>query len=147
MNAYQMLKSQYQKLLEYRSRKYLEKPIYIPVSSDMLFHARPEKPLRFGVIGTGHVFDRWMHDMRMLPAEAQISVHAVTARDPERIRGKAEKFGIRTIYNSYEAMLADPLIDAVYVATPNHLHSAHAVQALRAGKHVLCEKRVCVTRE
>ena len=147
MNAYQMLKSQYQKLLEYRSRKYLEKPIYIPVSSDMLFHARPEKPFRFGVIGTGHVFDRWMHDMRMLPAEAQISVHAVTARDPERIRGKAEKFGIRTIYNSYEAMLADPLIDAVYVATPNHLHSAHAVQALRAGKHVLCEKPVCVTAE
>jgi predicted dehydrogenase len=71
----------------------------------------------------------------------------VTARDPERIRGKAENFGIHTIYDSYESMLADPLIDAIYVATPNHLHSPHAVQALRAGKHVLCEKPVCVTKE
>lgn len=145
MNVCQMLKRQYQKLLEYRSRKRLEKPDYIPVSSDMVFQARPEKPFRFGVIGTGHVFDRWMHDMRMLPAEAQICVHAVTARDPERIRGKAESFGVRTIYDSYESMLADPLIDAIYVATPNHLHASHAVQALRAGKHVLCEKPVCVT--
>lgn len=143
MNPYQLIKKQYQKILEARRRA--QACTSVPVSSELSFLSGAGKPLRFGVIGAGHVFDRWMHDIRMLPPDAEIDVRAVCSRDPDRIRDRAAALGIYTVYGSYEALLADPEIDAVYVATPNHLHAAHAVQALRAGKHVLCEKPVCVT--
>lgn len=60
--------------------------------------------------------------------------------DPERMEWAASK-GI-ALYGSYEAMLEDPDLDAVIIATPNHLHKEEAIQAMRAGKHVLCEKPV-----
>lgn len=147
MDPMQFLKKQYQHFLDERSRRRMQTVQTVSVGSGFRFLPDPDRPLRFGVIGTGHVFDRWMHDLRLLPKDANINVRAVCSRDPDRIRDKAASFGIPLVYDSYEAMLADPQIDAVYVATPNHLHAAHSLQALRAGKHVLCEKPVCVTTD
>lgn len=147
MTLYQLLKKQYQKHLEARTRRRMQTAENVPVGSGFHYLPAPDSPLRFGVIGTGHVFDRWMHDLCLLPADANITVRAVCSRDPDRIREKAASFGIPLVYDSYEAMLADSQIDAVYIATPNHLHAAHSIQALRAGKHVLCEKPVCVSTD
>lgn len=62
---------------------------------------------------------------------------------PERRQWAAERE--IPVFDSYEAMLADPTVDAVLIATPNHLHKEQSIAALRAGKHVLCEKPVMIT--
>jgi xylose dehydrogenase (NAD/NADP) len=67
-------------------------------------------------------------------------VVAVASRDDERARSYAEQFGIPRAHGSYEALLADPEVEAVYVPLPNALHVEWTIRALQAGKHVLCEK-------
>ena len=70
----------------------------------------------------------------------EVSLTAVAARDPERARGFAGKHGIPRVLTSYDELLADPDIDAVYNPLPNGLHKEWTLKALAAGKHVLCEK-------
>ena len=65
---------------------------------------------------------------------------AVASRDLERARAYAAEHGIERAYGSYEALLADPDIDAVYISLPNSMHHEWTTRALEAGKHVLCEK-------
>ena len=65
---------------------------------------------------------------------------AVASRSGERAEAFAREHGIARWHDSYEALLADPEIDAVYVPLPNALHVEWAIRALQAGKHVLCEK-------
>jgi xylose dehydrogenase (NAD/NADP) len=67
-------------------------------------------------------------------------VVAVASRDDERARSYAEQFAIPRAHDSYEALLADPEVEAVYVSLPNALHVEWTTRALQAGKHVLCEK-------
>jgi predicted dehydrogenase len=74
---------------------------------------------------------------RQVPAAAVV---AVAARDPERARKFAAKHGIRTVHDTYDLLLADPAVDAVYNPLPNGLHCEWTLKALDAGKHVLCEK-------
>jgi predicted dehydrogenase len=69
-----------------------------------------------------------------------VVVAAVAARDASRARAFATKHGIARVHDSYEALLADPEIDAVYIPLPNGLHGQWTRAALAAGKHVLCEK-------
>jgi predicted dehydrogenase len=71
---------------------------------------------------------------------AEVVVAAVAARDGSRARAFAAKHGIAHVHESYEALLADPDIDAVYNPLPNGLHGRWTRAALNAGKHVLCEK-------
>jgi len=74
-------------------------------------------------------------------AESQeVDVIAVASRDEERARSYADKHGLERSYGSYEALLADPDVEAVYVSLPNRLHVEWALRALDAGKHVLVEK-------
>jgi predicted dehydrogenase len=103
--------------------------------ADVMTSARP---LRMGILGAARVARYAL----VWPARgfAQASIHAITSRDPARARRFAARFGIPKVHESYGALLADPDIDAVYVALPNSLHASWSMRALAAGKHVLCEK-------
>jgi predicted dehydrogenase len=70
------------------------------------------------------------------------TVTAISSRSLERAGAIARKLGIPTAHGSYEALLADSNVDAVYIPLPNHLHVPWSIAALEAGKHVLCEKPV-----
>lgn len=70
------------------------------------------------------------------------SVTAIASRDKARGEAVAAQLGIPKIHESYEALLSDPEIDAVYIPLPNHLHVDWTIKALKAGKHVLCEKPI-----
>ena len=72
---------------------------------------------------------------------------ALASRDGEKGRAAAQTFGIARVYTGYADLLADPDIDAVYVPLPSQLHFEWSVRALEAGKHVLCEKPLCLTAE
>ncbi len=74
-------------------------------------------------------------------------IDAISSRNPDNARAAAEKLGIAKAYGSYEALLADPEIDAVYNPLPNHLHVEWSLKAIEAGKHVLCEKPIALTSQ
>jgi predicted dehydrogenase len=74
-------------------------------------------------------------------------VVAIASRDLPKAQAAAQKLGIAKAYGSYEELLADPNIDAIYNPLPNHLHVPVSIQALEAGKHVLCEKPIALTAQ
>jgi predicted dehydrogenase len=96
------------------------------------------EPVRIGVLGAA-----WIVPMALLrPARALpgVAVAAVAARDPRRAAAFARRHSIPRVHASYADLLDDDQIDAVYVPLPNSLHAEWSIRALRAGKHVLCEK-------
>ena len=94
--------------------------------------------LRIGVLGTARIAATAL----LGPAASvpEVTVAAVAARDQFRAEAYAEQHGIPVAYGGYEALLADPDIDAVYNPLPNSLHGPWTLRAIAAGKHVLCEK-------
>jgi predicted dehydrogenase len=95
-------------------------------------------PLRFGILGAARIAPpALVRPAREVP---DVEVRAVAARDAERGRAFAAKHRIPVCHPGYEALLADPELDAVYNPLPNGLHGVWTIRALRAGKHVLCEK-------
>jgi xylose dehydrogenase (NAD/NADP) len=98
--------------------------------------AAPE-PVRLGIVGTGGILDRFLPGARR---SAAIEVVAIASREAARAEAAAAARGIPNAHGSYEALLADPLVDAVYICLPNALHHEWTMRALAAGKHVLCEK-------
>jgi len=96
--------------------------------------SEPQARLRWGLLSTARIADK------VLGAREDHGFHAVASRSPERAEAYARERAIPRAYGSYEALLADPEVDAVYIPLPNGLHVDWTVRALRAGKHVLCEK-------
>jgi len=94
--------------------------------------------VRIGVLGAAKITPAAL----LKPAKSvdEADVVAVAARDPERARAFATKRGVARALDSYDALIADPDIDAVYNPLPNGLHAEWTIKALEAGKHVLCEK-------
>ncbi|HKG55823.1 MAG TPA: Gfo/Idh/MocA family oxidoreductase [Candidatus Limnocylindrales bacterium] len=92
--------------------------------------------LRWGILGTGAINDRVLRHGR----EARAEFVAVGSRTPDRAADFASRHGIERAHGSYDDLLGDPLVEAVYICLPNSLHHPWTLRALAAGKHVLCEK-------
>ena len=96
--------------------------------------------IRWGILSTANIGTE-----KVIPAMQQsdfCSINAIASRDLDRAKQTAKRLQIPKAYGSYEALLADPEIDAIYNPLPNHLHVSTSIQALEAGKHVLCEKPI-----
>jgi xylose dehydrogenase (NAD/NADP) len=98
-------------------------------------------PVRFGIVGVGRITRE-----QFAPALASTE-HAVLQAAASRDLRRAEALGPQRAYDSYSALLRDPDVDAVYVATHNGLHRELVLEALRCGKHVLCEKPLARSAE
>jgi predicted dehydrogenase len=101
--------------------------------------------LRIGMLGAARI-GNWA---LVQPARRVdgVALHAVAARDPARARAYAAKYRVPKTHDSYDALLADPEIDAIYNPLPNAHHCEWTIKALAAGKHVLCEKPFASNRD
>jgi predicted dehydrogenase len=97
--------------------------------------------IRWGILGTGNIATQFACGVR---ASQRGQLTAVGSRKIDTARAFAEKNQIPQAHSSYDALLADPNVDAVYNSLPNSLHHEWTIKALRAGKHVLCEKPFAV---
>ncbi|MDP6467614.1 MAG: Gfo/Idh/MocA family oxidoreductase, partial [Pirellulaceae bacterium] len=96
--------------------------------------------IRWGILSTAKIGTE-----KVIPAMQQgelCEIAAISSRSVETAVEVAKRLGIPKAYGSYEEILADPEIDAIYNPLPNHLHVAWSIRALEAGKHVLCEKPI-----
>jgi predicted dehydrogenase len=101
--------------------------------------------VRWGVLGVANIAMK-----KVIPAMQQsqrCEIAAISSRDPERARQAARQLSIPKAFDSYEEMLADPSLDAIYNPLPNHLHVPWSIKAAEAGKHVLCEKPVALSAQ
>jgi predicted dehydrogenase len=98
------------------------------------------KKVRWGIVSTAKI-----GTVKVIPAMQRSpysEVTAIASRESNKAAAAAKQLGIAKAYGSYEELLADPDIDAIYNPLPNHLHVPVSIRALEAGKHVLCEKPV-----
>ncbi len=102
------------------------------------------RPVRWGVIGTGKIAATFARDLKMIE---EGDVVAVGSRRRASAEGFAQEFDVARHYDSYEALVEDPGVDAVYVATPHPMHFANASLALEHGKSVLVEKAFTMTAD
>jgi xylose dehydrogenase (NAD/NADP) len=99
--------------------------------------------LRFGVLSTANIGKNQVNPA--IQASRNAELIAVASRDLERARDFAAKGSIPRYYDSYEALLGDPDIDAVYIPLPNSMHREWTIRAAEKGKHILCEKPLATT--
>jgi len=102
-----------------------------------------QAPLRIGILGCANVARQFARDVS--PSSA-VALAAVASRSGDKAAAFAAEFDIPRWHGSYQALLADDGIDAVYIPLPNHLHAEWAIQAAAHGKHVLCEKPLAMNR-
>lgn len=101
---------------------------------------KPERRLRWGVLGVASIARR-----AVIPAIQQSQcgrVVAIASRDGHKAESAARELDIPAAHGSYDALLADPNVDAIYNPLPNHLHVPWSIRVMEAGKHVLCEKPI-----
>ena len=100
--------------------------------------------LRWGILGTAQINRRLIPAMR---TARRSELLAVASRNPERASAYAREWDIATAHGSYEALLRDHTVDAIYIPLPNSLHVEWTLRAIDAGKHVLCEKPLALTAD
>ena len=103
-----------------------------------------KRVLRWGLLGTARINRAVIPPLRGSTRSALV---AVASRTVERAEAYAREWAVPRAFGSYEAMLADPGLDAIYIALPNSLHADWTIKAAEAGKHVLCEKPLAVSVE
>ena len=104
-----------------------------------------KKKVEWGVLGVANIATK-----KVIPAMQRgewCEVTAIASRDLDKAKQAAKELGIPKAYGSYEELLADPDIEAIYNPLPNHLHVPWSIKAAEAGKHVLCEKPISMTVE
>lgn len=99
------------------------------------------KTIRWGIVGPGDIAEKFARAVKNVEGAC---VAAVASRSEERGKAFAEKFGIEHVFTGYEAMAESDTVDAVYVCTPQRFHFPCSELFLKNGKHVLCEKPMCV---
>ncbi|MGJ8692336.1 MAG: Gfo/Idh/MocA family protein [Thalassotalea sp.] len=100
--------------------------------------------VRWGIVSTGRISAQFAHDMQFVNNG---ELAAVAARNINSAQAFAEQHHIAKTYAAYQAMFDDPEIDAIYIGTPHTFHFDHAMAAIAAGKHVLCEKPITISAE
>src|SRR3984957_9022004 len=101
------------------------------------------KKIRWGILGVAKIATA-----KVIPAMqlcSNVEIAAIASRDLTKARTAAGQLGIPEAYGSYEELLKDPSIDAIYNPLPNHLHVPWSIRAAEAGKHVLCEKPIALS--
>ncbi|MEO8564754.1 MAG: Gfo/Idh/MocA family oxidoreductase [Betaproteobacteria bacterium] len=101
-----------------------------------------DSPLRIGILGAAKIARLFAEGVR---ASRKVVLAAVASRDADRATAFARDTGVSVVHPSYQVLLDDPEIDAIYVPLPNNLHAAWSIRAADAGKHVLCEKPLAAT--
>ena len=100
--------------------------------------------LRLGLLSTAHINEKLVAGARLVDS---VDVVAVASRSLERASAQASELDVPRALGSYEELLADPEVDAVYISLPNSMHVDWSVRALEAGKHVLCENCLLYTSD
>jgi predicted dehydrogenase len=100
--------------------------------------------MKWGILGTGRIAHVFASALQSVD-DAQL--YAVGSRSKEKAEKFANEYGTPCFYDNYEALLSDPEINVVYIATPHHLHLENTMLALEHGKHVLCEKPLGVNQK
>jgi predicted dehydrogenase len=98
-------------------------------------------PLTLGILGAANIAKQFVTAVQ---ATSAVQVTAVASRTAQAAEAFADSYGIAKRYASYDALLDDASIEAVYIPLPNHLHAEWAIKAAQRGKHVLCEKPLCL---
>jgi predicted dehydrogenase len=101
------------------------------------------KIYNWAVLGCGKIAKKFSNDLKLLP---NANLYAAASRDLQKAKDFAGELGFEKAYGSYEAMVADPKVDAVYVATPHSHHHEHALLCLNHKKAVLCEKAFAINK-
>lgn len=101
------------------------------------------RKIKWGVLGTAYIFERDTAE-GMRQAE-NCELYAIAGRSPEKAQAFKEKYGFQVAYGNYDDLINDPNVEAIYNPLPNTMHHEWTIKALRAGKHVLCEKPLAPT--
>ncbi|WP_308465092.1 aldo/keto reductase [Rathayibacter soli] len=99
--------------------------------------------LKFGILGLGKIAHRFARELSLTEG---VTLHAVASRDADKARDFGRAYGALKCYDSYEGLLNDPEVDAVYIATVHTTHTQLSIRAAEAGKHILCEKPMGVNQ-
>jgi len=107
--------------------------------------AASERPVRWGILGAANIAVK-----KVAPAMqrgTRCEIIAIASRDLAKAQRAAQELGLPRAYGSYEELLADPDVEAIYNPLPNHLHVPWTIRAAEAGKHVLCEKPIALSAD
>jgi predicted dehydrogenase len=99
------------------------------------------KALQIGILGAANIARQFAAALKDCPS---VKVAAIASRNESTAKAFAENFAIPRHYGNYKALLNDPSLDAIYIPLPNDMHAEWAIKAIEHGKHVLCEKPLCI---